>query len=190
MTSDTEELSATGQVVRQCSKCHRPCKGHAGPYGKDCQMPPIDGSTEPDSLQDQIHDQAISTRLLAQLITQMTDMNVNIQAMARGQRDITAALTSHAAIGSARQPSETVAATTPNFNLPPPASEKPVTARSTETQSRLATSTFQQGADPKSRFPLRRKRSRKRPRNKTNTASTRLLRFHGSFFSARFCSCI
>ena len=42
----------------------------------------------------------------------------------------------------------------------------------------------------KSRFPLRRKRSRKRPRNKTNTASTRLLRFHGSFFSARFCSCI
>ena len=31
---------------------------------------------------------------------------------------------------------------------------------------------------------------RKRPRNKTNTASTRLLRFHGSFFSARFCSCI
>ena len=148
MTSDTEELSATGQVVRQCSKCHRPCKGHSGPYGKDCQMPPIDGSTEPGSLQDQIHDQAISTRLLAQLITQMTDMNVNIQAMARGQRDITATLTSHAAIGSARQPSETVAATTPNFNLPPPASEKPVTARSTETQSRLATSTFQQGADP------------------------------------------
>ena len=42
----------------------------------------------------------------------------------------------------------------------------------------------------KSRFPLRRKRSWKRPRNKTNTASTRLLRFHGSFFSARFCSCI
>ena len=38
----------------------------------------------------------------------------------------------------------------------------------------------------KSRFSLR----RKRPRNKTNTASTRLLRFHGSFFSARFCSCI
>ena len=37
---------------------------------------------------------------------------------------------------------------------------------------------------------MRRKRSRKRPRNKTNTASTRLLRFHGSFFSARFCSCI
>ena len=148
MTSDTEELSATGQVVRQCSKCHRPCKGHSGPYGKDCQMPPIDGSTEPDSLQDQIHDQAISTRLLAQLIIQMTDMNVNIQAMARGQRDITAVLTSHAAIGSARQPSETVAATTPNFNRPPPASEKPVAARSIETQSRLATSTFQQGADP------------------------------------------
>ena len=150
MTSDTEESSATGQVVRQkqCSKCHRPCKGHSGPYGKDCQMPPFDSSTEPDSIQDQIHDQPVSTGLLAQLITQMTDMNVNIQAMVRGQQDITAVLTGHAAIGSARQPSETTAATTPNFNLPPPASERPVTARSTETLSRLATPTLQQGADP------------------------------------------
>ena len=47
-------------------------------------------------------------------------------------------------------------------------------------------STVKMSEQYKSRFPLR----RKRPRNKTNTASTRLLRFHGSFFSARFCSCI
>ena len=38
----------------------------------------------------------------------------------------------------------------------------------------------------KSRFPLRRKRSRKRPRNKTNTASTRLLRFTWKLFQRAF----
>ena len=117
--SDIESQSPdnTGARQRNCSNCKRPCKGHDGPYGKDCKMDILEnpsggiestGTREDMENTDIIPRDAIGERFMGQLLIQMTKLNVTMETLVHGQNDLKSLVAGqHMVASGARQPGVT-----------------------------------------------------------------------------------
>ena len=129
----------TGAKPRKCAKCGQPCRGHNGPYGKDCEMfstepqghetllksPPsvssnmLNDAQSPDlPRQEQSANQA---RFMEQLLIQMANLNVNMHALVRGQSELKTIIDGQHVVSSssAQQPCVTDADRTRATNQQP-----------------------------------------------------------------------
>ena len=85
--SESEEECGTNQTAeiivkeKRCSKCKNLCKGHQGPYGKDCKMTELAAQELPHAVTSDIK----TANVLDQLVEQMAKMNMTMQAMIQNQ---------------------------------------------------------------------------------------------------------
>ena len=106
--SEHEDTVHDGTIIRRCSKCKMPCKGHVGPTGSSCSILSMATTEDTDIITEQvpievqvihepegaeaIHNGRLSEHLLNTLVTQMAMMNTNFQTMIEGQISLTNAV--------------------------------------------------------------------------------------------------
>ena len=143
--SEHDDTVQDGTIMRRCSKCKMPCKGHVGPPGSSCSMATAEDhdiiTEQPEPIEvhvihepegaEAIHSGRLSEHLLNTLVSQMTMMNTNFQTMIEGQVSLTNAVersitssppTLRAATRQAQPLSipdtDTLDTTTPTLSLP------------------------------------------------------------------------